>query len=377
MCTKGFGDRSLSIDVTQGRRIENMLTDIFADRYKDQPIWSTFGDPERRLLTQIYNLIKEVYPYWRDGKEIAPNVAKYKELHDQLANELGRKELAPRYYSYTQKNAFGTDIPVSGWYSYEYVFEQFLTGPFNDSWDPDAYIKARISLVELVMCKRGTEIAAINYLLPSEIRDAGINAARAKGRGLRLPGDPAEGVIARNKAVNDAFNAKVEELNERFRRAGAPLNYHNGFIQFATDQLVERQISKPFWTLVSDPKWSNVDIDMKEALDQRDSNGKDPAIYAAKALESTIKIISAEKGWTRGTERGAAQYIDNLMKKDHGFLDVWEGEMLKDYFTKVRNAVGHGPGDQPMPTLTLPQTDWAIETAMSWIRTMVRRLKSS
>ena len=140
---------------------------------------------------------------------------------------------------------------------------------------------------------------------------------------------------------------------------------------------MERQISKPFWTLVSDPKWSNVDIDMKEALDQRDSNGKDPAIYAAKALESTIKIISAEKGWTRGTERGAAQYIDNLMKKDHGFLDVWEGEMLKDYFTKVRNAVGHGPGDQHMPTLTLPQTDWAIETAMSWIRTMVRRLKSS
>lgn len=65
------------------------------------------------------------------------------------------------------------------------------------------------------------------------------------------------------------------------------------------------------------------------------------------------------------------------MKKDHGFLNVWEGEMLKDYFTKVRNAVGHGPGDQPMPTLTLPQTDWAIETAMSWIRAMVRRLESS
>jgi hypothetical protein len=174
-------------------------------------------------------------------------------------------------------------MPVSGWHSYEHVFEQFLTGPFNESWDPDAYIKARISLIELVMRKRGIEIAALNYLLPNDIRDASINAASAKGRGLRIPGDPSEGVIARNKAVIHAFNAKVEELNERFRRAGAPLNCDNGFIQFATDQLVERQISKPFWTLVSDPKWSNVDIDMKEALDQRDSNGKDPAIYAAKA----------------------------------------------------------------------------------------------
>lgn len=354
-----------------------MLTDIFADRYKEQPIWSKFGDAERRLLTQIYNLIREVFPYWNNGKEHAPNVAKYKELHNQLAHELGRKELAPRYYSYTQKNAFGTDVPVSGWHTYEHLFEQFLTGPFNDAWDPDAYIKARISLIELVMRKRGAEIAISNQSLQTEIRDASIRVASLRGHGMQIPGDPAQGVIARNKAINDAFNAQVEELNERFRRAGAPLSYHNGFIQLATDQLVDKQVSKPFWSLVSDPKWSNVDIDMKEALDQRDSNGKDPAFYAAKALESTVKIISTEKRWTRGTEKGAAQYIDNLMKKEHGFLEVWEGEMLKDYFIKVRNAVGHGPGDQPMPTLSLPQTDWAIETAMSWIRTMIRRMQST
>lgn len=351
-----------------------MLTDIFADRYKDQTIWSKFDDAERRLLTQVYNLIKEVFPYWRDGKENVTNVAKYIELHDRLAHELGRKELAPRYYSYTQKNALGTDVLVSGWHTYEHVFEQFLTGPFNAEWDPDAYVKARIGLNELVMRMRGAEIASANQHLQGEIQYAITRATTLRSRGIQVPGDPAEGVVARNMAMNNAFKAQVEELNERFRRAGAPLSYHNGFIQFATDQLVEHQVSKPFWNLVSDPKWANVDIDMKEALDQRDNGGKDPAFYASKALESAIKIISTEKRWTRGTEKGAAQYVDNLMKKEHGFLEVWEGEMVKDYFGKVRNAVGHGPGDQPMPTLSLPQTDWAIETAMSWIRTMIRRM---
>ena len=141
------------------------------------------------------------------------------------------------------------------------------------------------------------------------------------------------------------------------------------------DEKIEQNIAKPFWDLVADPMWKNVDIDMKEALDRRDSNDKDPAIFAAKALESAIKIVSEKKGWTRGTETGASNYVDNLVSKANGgLLAVWESEMLKDYFRKVRNSLGHGPGSEPMPTLNLPQTDWAIETAMSWVRTLVRRL---
>jgi AbiJ N-terminal domain 4 len=175
--------------------------------------------------------------------------------------------------------------------------------------------------------------------------------------------------------MNQTYQSQVQELNERFRRARAPLTYHNGFIQLSIDPRIEQQIAKPFWDIVADVKWKNVDIDMKEALDRRDSNGKDPALFAAKALESAIKIVSDEKGWTRGTENGVAQYVDNLVSKVNGaLLAPWEGEMLKDYFRKVRNSLGHGPGSQPMPTLSLHQTDWAIESAMSWTRSLVRRL---
>lgn len=70
---------------------------------------------------------------------------------------------------------------------------------------------------------------------------------------------------------------------------------------------MERQVETPFWSTVSDKTWMNVDTDMKEALDLRDSDGPDPAFYAARALESTVKIISDRKGWTTGKEKGRSQ----------------------------------------------------------------------
>ena len=94
--------------------------------------------------------------------------------------------------------------------------------------------------------------------------------------------------------MNEAFVLSCEELNERFRRAKCPLNYHNGYIQIETDSLVQQRIAKPFWNLVSDPKRRNVEIDMAEAVDRSESAQRDPALYAAKALESAIKIRDDE-----------------------------------------------------------------------------------
>jgi hypothetical protein len=175
-------------------------------------------------------------------------------------------------------------------------------------------------------------------------------------------------------SLNAAFRQSVEELNERLRRAGTKLNYHNGFIQIASDELVEGQVEKPFWALVADPIWKNVDIDMKEAVDLRDSQGRDPAWYAARALESTIKIISDQKGWTHGGEKGAHNYIDNLHAKKNGsFINDWETKALKDFFTSVRNPFGHGAGSAEMPELSPTQTELAIETCMSWCKALIER----
>ena len=352
-----------------------MLTDIFAYRYVDQPIWATYTEIEQRLLNQAFGIVKDALPYYTpDGKEHEKNKEKWKLLHDRLARKLGVNELSQRYYSYTQKNALGQDWPVSGWFSWDHVCGQFVNAKYTGQCDADRFMKERISFVELSLRLRGEEVALANSQLGEAVAQAAIRDATPRS-GLRVPGSAVDGVKAWNATMNSVFQGHVTELNERFRRTKAPLTYHNGFIQFAMDQQIESQIAKPFWDLVADPLWKNVDIDMKEALDRRDSNDKDPAIFAAKALESAIKIVSDTKRWTRGTENGAAQYVDNLVSKANGgYLTAWEGDMLKDYFRKVRNSVGHGPGSEPMPELTLPQTDWAIETAMSWVRTLVRRM---
>lgn len=191
---------------------------------------------------------------------------------------------------------------------------------------------------------------------------------------LRVPGDPVEGARKRRETRTAVFRANVDELNARFRQAGYPLNYHNGFIQISTDDLAQKEIGTPFWQLVSDPLWANVDVDMKEALDLRDSDGRDPAFYAARALESSIKIISDQKGWTHGGEKGAHNYIDNLASKKNALITSWESASLKEFFTHVRNPFGHGAGSSQMPSLTRSQTEWAIEFSMSWIKNLIRRL---
>lgn len=353
-----------------------MLTDIFSYRYLKHPIWQDYTENEQRLLNQLIGVAFDAIPYYKkDGSVDDINKEKWKTLHNKLVRELGVDELSPRYYSYTQKNANGVDMPISGFWGWDIVCKKFVTAPFIPHLHrADQFIKERISLIELALRLRGEEVSENNTKLPNALRDAEISEKKAHPL-FKQTFNLVDRIKVLNNEMNTSYAMQVDEINERFRRAGAPLTYHNGFIQVSLDEVVEKSIAKPFWQLVSSPEWKNVDIDMKEALDRRDANDKDPAIFAAKALESAIKIVSDMKGWTRGSEKGASQYIDNLVSKANGsLLTTWEGELLADYFKKVRNSLGHGPGSEPMPNLSIAQTDWAIETAMSWIRTIIRRI---
>ena len=360
-----------------------MLTDIFVDRYRKYPIFKEYKTAEKKLLTQAISLAKEVFPYYDSSGSIDKvNEAKWKTVHELMSRELGLKSLSQCFYSYNHTGFNGVITPVTSSYSWDLVCENFvIQNPpqANNLYDPDEYVKDRLSLIELIMRTRGDEISDANNKLESsivaaEVKDNALSSLRA----LRVPGNLTDSLRAANLKINKRFGDQVIELNERFRRAGAPLTYHNGFIQVSIDPLIEEQIATPFWKLVANPLWHNVDEDMKEALDRRDSNDKDPAIFAARALESAIKIVSSTKNWTTGTEKGAGSFIDNLASKANGkFLSGWEKDILLDYFRKVRNPLGHGAGADPMPNLDQVQTDWAIETAMTWIRLLVRRLEQT
>jgi AbiJ N-terminal domain 4 len=269
-----------------------MLTDIFARRYESVPMWQAFDEPSRRLIVQAFQLLDQICPYYVGGKENDHGKAFWTQLHALLARELGLQELSPLTWGYW--SAPPQQHWISGVHPLIKVCETWMLQPFDGSISADRFIKERLSLVELGFRKRGEANVEANAKLPEQIaqvRRFELSRASRKG-GITLPGSQVDGLTAANASMNAALRAAVDELNARFRQAGWNLHYHNGFIQISSDAVVTQAVEAPFWQLVADPKWKNVDHDMKEAIDLRDTQGRDPAFYAAKALESTIKIIA-------------------------------------------------------------------------------------
>lgn len=353
-----------------------MLVDIFSRRYEQIDIRDSFDDRDRRLLVQAFRILSEdIAPYYQGGKESEYGVKFWRKLHDQLSRELGLKELSPTAYAY--KHVLnGNEHFISGTHTLVSVCETWMGS--LPSGSPDRHIKERLSLIELGFRQREHELKARATTPQSDL--VGSKPQTPPSLISRTPRpatrpDSASKALLRQfqKEAEIEFRSNIDELNARFGQADLALNYHNGFIQISADDLLQREVETPFWRLVSGPKWANVDYDMKEALDRRDANGRDPAWYAARSLESVIKIISDEQGWTHGGEKGALNYVENLGAKKNGFIESWEAEVLKMYFKHVRNPLGHGPGGAEMPTLSTDQTDWALEFAMSWIKTLIRR----
>jgi hypothetical protein len=127
-----------------------MLTDIFAYRYKHTSIWQNFGEPERRLLTQAFQIVSEqLYP-----KKYVDSVTKWTLIHDKLCRELGLSELSPRYY----QRLYGQYAH----YSIEDVCKNFVIAAYDGSVPADRFMKERISFIELVFRERWEQLKEIN-----------------------------------------------------------------------------------------------------------------------------------------------------------------------------------------------------------------------
>ncbi len=339
-----------------------MLNDIFTDRYSSITLWNTFTENDKKFLTQCFRIISEqLFPYWSNGKENTVSKRDWTSIHDNLCMELGLQELSPHYFTYNT-NFNGVSSPVTSKFTIDNVCKNFVLMSYHNSYNADKFIKDRISFIELAFREKQKLIQSMSQK-NTEIHSAYKQLTKFNNS------------LSQQKSPVEKYNIAVLELNERLKRVKYPLNYHNGLIQISKDNLIEKEIKKAFWNLTAYPNWENVDIDMKKAIHLRDINGPDPAFYAAKALESTIKIVSDTKKWSHGKEKGAHNYIDNLVSKNNGqFINKWESEFLKSFFTNVRNPFGHGAGSDTMPQLTTQQTDWAIETCMSWIKNLINRI---
>lgn len=169
--------------------------------------------------------------------------------------------------------------------------------------------------------------------------------------------------------------AVTSALSDMLQAQSLRLVIRGGRFEPSDGPVLEQAVHDPFWDLVADARWDNVRVDMRQALTLRDSGGPNPALYAARALESAVKIISADNGWLSGRERGAANVIDTLVSIKNGrFIEPWEAEMLKRFFADVRNPDAHGAGSSPQPVLTTVQVNWAIEFCMISVKSLISRL---
>jgi hypothetical protein len=343
-----------------------VLTDIFSRRYDGVVLRSAIEQRDLRLFVQLFRMVEEqLKPYWVNGMVDIEGEAYWSAIQRRLSMELGLISLSPEYYMKTYGAGATTWEKAEKWATV-LVCKNWMLKPFDHQESADNYIKDRLSFVELAFRSISeTNAVMIEYYSnpqPSEKLEA-------------LRSFAADSALSRFKREQTRFTTCVVELNERLRHAGYPLNYHNGYLQFSDDKLIEAEVERHFWNLISDKIWENVDLDMKNSIDIRDSGGRDPAFFAARALESAIKIISSERGWTSGKEKGAYNYLDNLVSVSNGrFIEVWEAEQLKNFFKNVRNPLGHGPGEGKMPSLTVPQTNWAIAFSMIWIRSLISRM---
>jgi hypothetical protein len=320
-----------------------MLTDAFHKRYPNRFFWDDgFPNEVRRLLIQAGQIIAQDL-----FSQISVKDKLYQDAHDKLSREYGIGLLG-------EGNTY-EEVCL------KLIFENY------DLWnnyhrDQDYFFKMRIGLIELLF--RNAE----EYLRKEHnSSDLGMIASILSKRTEPKRKSSSE------KAL-ESFLESAKELNLRFREAKMPFTYHNGYIQLVEDELTQKEVEEPFWSLVSDKKWENVDYEMKEAIDRRDVGKEDAITYALKALESTIKIISDDNNWTSGREKGASNYIDNLVSEKNGrFVALWEAEAMKHLFAALRNPRSHGSGSAPRPEAHDQQRAWAIESCMSWIKSLIKR----
>lgn len=116
-----------------------MLTDIFLDRYPDEPKWTSVAPTDVRFIGQSLNILKDqLFPPKAGTAWIGWNVDVWTSVHDKLSNELGVENLV-----YVTER-FPSQWP-GGRNAYD-VSETFFRARFDPSHDePDNFVKLRFS----------------------------------------------------------------------------------------------------------------------------------------------------------------------------------------------------------------------------------------
>lgn len=322
-----------------------MITDIFQTRYNRASLLFFEIDTERLhpFFIQTAHILQDLH------RALGLDEAFFRNVHDRLAREFGMGRLMNEQANCIQGCAHYLMRPYG-----------LIDEPYDEA---DVFLKRKFSLLELLF--RAAEAVVV------EREAAFISSDRPRGI-FRLTAPKA--MSPEPQTQRQALNSALTELNRRLRDHRTHLVFHNGFLHVADDALSTEHTATPFWEVVAAKRWRVVDAEMKAAVEHLDRTDQDAGIHGLRALESAIKILSDDNGWSTGKERGAANYIDNLAGKRSGaFIARWEADALRALYRDIRNPRAHGGGSAPPDQLSAAQLKWVVETAMSWIKSLVTR----
>ena len=163
--------------------------------------------------------------------------------------------------------------------------------------------------------------------------------------------------VQRSHGIEVKASDAIQELNERFRRAGVGYRFENGKIFRIDSELIHSEVVKPALQYLHTPGFEGpCDEFMSAYAHYRAGQMKDAITDANNAFESTLKTICAQRGW----QISQGSRSSDLLKivRGNGLLPDYLGKSvdqllatLKSGLPKVRNEEGaHGQGATPRET---------------------------
>ena len=149
----------------------------------------------------------------------------------------------------------------------------------------------------------------------------------------------------------------IEDLNERFRRAGVGYQFEEGQIVRVDSELIHTEVVRPALRFLNEPGFEGPREEFLRAhACYRAGDTKEAVTNANNAFESTLKAICDERGWPYESGATASRLVKVVRAKGllPNFLETSFEQLaatISSGLPKVRNEVAaHGQGSTPRET---------------------------
>ena len=135
------------------------------------------------------------------------------------------------------------------------------------------------------------------------------------------------------------FDNAIEELNERLKQHSIGFVFSNGQMIKKSNTMVHENIIKPVLYLLSDEEFRGAEEEYLMAFEHyKNSNNKEAISSAAKAFESTMKIICSGMEYEYQPDKDTARKLINILKENK-FFGKFFPNYLDNYIDNVVNLL--------------------------------------